>query len=76
MRKFVAAFVAVLAMVAMTSMVDAQVSDHIKCFEIDDPADFKARVLLDAYQINFNDPPGVPPGCSVVGKAKLFCVPV
>lgn len=76
MRKLVAAFVAVLAMVTMTSVVDAQVSDHLKCFKIKDPANFKAQVLLDAYQINFNDPPGVPPGCFVAGKAKFFCVPV
>lgn len=58
------------------SVAQAQTYDHTKCFKIKDSAKFVARVNLKAFQTEYNTPPTVIEGCAVVGKAKLFCVPV
>jgi hypothetical protein len=53
-------------------LAHAQIFDHYKCYKIKDPAKFIAGVDLNAFQTQFN----VDPKCKLVGRAKLFCVPV
>jgi len=45
--------------------------DHLKCYKIKDKAKFTALVDLAALQTQFPDEQ-----CRVIGKGKLFCVPV
>jgi len=67
---------AMLAVLVLAQVAEAQTYDHTKCFKIKDPANFAALVRLDAFQAEYNNPPTVIDDCVVIGKAKLFCVPV
>lgn len=76
MRRIWFGLAAMVTMALVTSVAQAQTYDHTKCFKIRDSANFAALVRLDAFQTEYNNPPAVIDGCTVAGKAKLFCVPV
>jgi hypothetical protein len=69
---FLASFVLFLVGGVLVSTADAQF-DHLQCHKIKDSNKFKAAVVdLTAIQIDFQ----LPDTCTVIGKAKEFCVPV
>jgi hypothetical protein len=73
MRTFVASLIAIgFVFAAGVGPAQAQPFDHYKCYKTRDTAAFKALVDLNAFQTQFN----VDPMCTVVGRGKLFCVPV
>jgi Protein of unknown function (DUF1566) len=59
---------AVLLLVTTAASAPAQLTDHLKCYQMKDPLNLAGTADLDTPQF------GVDPGCKI-SKAKLFCVP-